>query len=185
MEQSIRCLDIHHVHFNLKGLAWSTYKPSDNSMVVCIDVGCVHVLASNDKYNWFFPVWCIISVTEIWQGDLCLCRWPFCVILQGFCHKCSIRWTRQKNDFFKGTIITEVFKCCVFTYLGCIPWSVVENKPLGNLQEEGGKRHMRGEGAGLWDLGAQSPPCLLLMPYLQPYWVRTCLLLQAACELHT
>lgn len=67
MEQSIRCLDNYHVHFNLKGRAPGTYEPSDNSTVVCIDVGCVHVLASNVKYNCLFPAQCITSVTEGWQ----------------------------------------------------------------------------------------------------------------------
>lgn len=70
VEQSIRFLDIYHVHFNLKGLAWSISKSSDNSMIACTEVGCVHVLASSGTHNCFFPVWCITSVTGIWQENL-------------------------------------------------------------------------------------------------------------------
>lgn len=63
MEQSIRCLDNYHVHFNLKGRAPGTYEPSDNSAVVCIDVGvCVFWQAMSNTTVYFLR-----NVSPRWQ----------------------------------------------------------------------------------------------------------------------
>lgn len=63
MEQSITCLDNYHVHFNLKGRAPGTYEPSDNSAVVCIDVGvCVFWQAMSNTTVYFLR-----NVSPWWQ----------------------------------------------------------------------------------------------------------------------